>query len=282
METVDEDETEHELHARYNLRDHVEHMTPFASVMDEPYSSESYYPPYQFVHNEVPIGSTKRPNLEKFVFGFVMTQAKKHVQMSAKAGIQKYGRKSEEALMIEFAQLEELSVFKGVDPGTLTNEQRKTALRAINLIKEKRSGQLKGHMVEDGRPQKSLYDKSETALPTVSIDALMLSLMIDAKEKRDVATTDVAGAYLKAAMDDFVIMKFTGKDVEILCGMNNDYERFVTTDRNGQKVMYVRILKAPYGCVKSALLWYDLFTSSLKDMGFVLNPKQNNSMIRNN
>jgi hypothetical protein len=271
-ETADGDETEHESHARYNLRDRVKRTTPFAGVMDEPYSSESYYPPYQFVHNEVPIGNAKRADLEKFVFGFVMTQAKKHVQMSAKAGIQKYGRKAEEALMIEFAQLEELSVFEGIDPSTLTNEQQKTALRAINLIKEKRSRQLKGRTVADGRPQKSLYDKSETASPTVSIDALMLSLMIDAKEKRDVATADVAGAYLKADMDDFVIMKFTGKDVGILCKMNNDYERFVTADRNGQKVMYVRLLKALYGCVKSALLWYDLFTSSLKDMGFVLNP----------
>jgi hypothetical protein len=39
----------------------------------------------------------------------------------------------------------------------------------------------------------------------------MLSITIkDAREGRDVATADVAGAYLKADMDDFVIMKFTG------------------------------------------------------------------------
>jgi Reverse transcriptase (RNA-dependent DNA polymerase) len=34
----------------------------------------------------------------------------------------------------------------------------------------------------------------------------------------------------------------------------------------------VRLDKAIYGCVKSALLWYDLFSSHLKEMGFVLNP----------
>jgi hypothetical protein len=84
------------------------------------------------------------------------------------------------------------------------------ALRAINLIKEKRDGRLKGRTVADGRPQRSLYTKYETASPTVSTDALMLSIMIDAHEGRDVATADVAGAYLKADMDDFVIMKFTG------------------------------------------------------------------------
>ena len=37
-------------------------------------------------------------------------------------------------------------------------------------------------------------------------------------------------------------------------------------------MLYLRLLKALYGCIKSALLWYELFSSTLKDMGFVLNP----------
>jgi hypothetical protein len=45
---------------------------------------------------------------------------------------------------------------------------------------------------------------------------------------------------------------------------------FVTIE-NGVKVLYVRLVKAIYGCVKSALLWYNLFSKKLKKMGFVLN-----------
>jgi hypothetical protein len=48
----------------------------------------------------------------------------------------------------------------------------------------------------------------------------MLSILIDAHEGRDVGTADVAGAYLKAYMDDYVLMKFTGASVGILCAMN--------------------------------------------------------------
>ena len=33
------------------------------------------------------------------------------------------------------------------------------ALRAINLVKLKRTGDMKGRMVGDGRPQRKLYDK---------------------------------------------------------------------------------------------------------------------------
>jgi hypothetical protein len=41
--------------------------------------------------------------------------------------------------------------------------------------------------------------------PTVSTDALMLSLMIDSLEGRDVATANITGAYLHADMDEFVL-----------------------------------------------------------------------------
>ena len=137
--------------------------------------------------------------------------------VTAQAGIKEHGKAAEAALMKEFAQMEELSVYESVDPKTLTSEQRRGALRAINLLKEKLDGTLKGRTVADGRPQRSLYDRSETASPTVAKGALMLSILMDAHEGRDVATADVAGAYLKAYMDDYVLMKFTGASVDILC-----------------------------------------------------------------
>jgi hypothetical protein len=54
--------------------------------------------------------------------------------------------------------------------------------------------------------------------------------MIDAKEEQDITTADVASAYLKAKMDDFVVMKFTGRYIRILCKMNSDHECLVTPD----------------------------------------------------
>jgi hypothetical protein len=174
-------------------------------------------------------------------------------QMSANAGIKKHGRKAEEALLAEFAQLEDLDVYEPLHPSKLTRAQKKSALRAINLIKEKRCGRLKGRTVADGRIQKNLYDRSETASPTVATDSLMVSIIIDAFERRDIATADIAGAYLKAYMKDFTVMKFTGASVDILCKMNPKYKAFVTIEA-GSKVLYVKLLKAIYGCVQSALL----------------------------
>jgi hypothetical protein len=122
--------------------------------------------------------------------------------------------------------------------------------------------------------QRSLYNtKSETTSPTVSSDALLLLIVIDAYKEQDVATADmIAGAYLKAIMDNFVVMKFTGKSVDILCNLNPENTKFVTFEKGG-KVLYVCLIKALYGCVKSALLWYKLFTFNLKH-GFCVEPIQ--------
>jgi hypothetical protein len=66
-------------------------------------------------------------------------------------------------------------------------------------------------------------------------------------------------------------LKLTGESVEIMCTVNAKYVPFVVTE-NGKKVLYLQLLKALYGCVRSALLWYELFSGTLKEMGFELNP----------
>jgi hypothetical protein len=273
----------HEPGPAYNLRDQVTGNTRFNDAIDQPHSSKSYYPPsahqllqHTHQHKLLSPDNTKAKFAMDFVFAHVTDGMNgdagiKKTQMSFKEGLRRYGKDAEAALMKEFAQLEDLDVYEAVNVRSLTSEQRRSALRAINLIKEKRSGVLKGRTVADGRAQRSLYDKSKTASPTIANDALMLSIIIEAYEGRDVATADIAGAYLKAYMKDFVLMKFAGDTVRVLCNMNPAHKPFVAI-KNGQQVLYVRLIKAIYGCVKSALLWYKLLSTSLTDMGFVLNP----------
>ena len=202
---------------------------------------------------------------KSMIVGYVMTQ------MHANAGIRKHGKKAIDALFQEFAQLDDQTVFKGVHASSLTKTQRKAALRAINLIKEKRCGKIKGRTCADGRSQRELYEKHETSSPTISTESLLISLIIDALEERDVAVADVVGAYLKAYMKDFVLLKLTGQTVGIITEVNPKYKEFVTYEK-GKPVLYLQLLKALYGCVQSGLLWYELFSTTLQDMGFKLNP----------
>jgi hypothetical protein len=139
------------------------------------------------------------------------------------------------------------------------------------MIKEKRCGKIKGRTVAGGRPQQKIYSKEQTSSPTVSTDALMMSILINAQERRDVATADVTGAYLHADMEDFALLKMEGESVGMMWNVSPEYRKFVHI-KNGKKVLYLELLKALYGCEQWALLWYKLFSGTPKGMDFELNP----------
>jgi hypothetical protein len=66
-------------------------------------------------------------------------------------------------------------------------------------------------------------------------------------------------------------MRFTGWAVHLLCEVNPDYSQF-TAYEGKTKVLYVRCNKAIYGCVVSGMLWYELFSQTLEQHGFTINP----------
>ena len=97
--------------------------------------------------------------------------------------------------------------------------------------------------------------------------------MIDALEERDVGIFDVPGAYLQAEIpkEKNMVMKFRGELVDIMCDVNPEYKKYAIEEKV-KRVLYVRVLREIYGCIESALLWYELFSNMLKDLGFEINP----------
>ena len=85
----------------------------------------------QFLQQAVEKVDESPKDLHEYACHFMFTQ------MTADAGIKKHGQLAVEALMAEFAQLDDLKVFQGKHATDLTNEEKYEALRAINLIKEK-------------------------------------------------------------------------------------------------------------------------------------------------
>ena len=174
-------------------------------------------------------------------------------------------------MMKEFSQLDNKQVFKPKVVEELSASQRNNALNLITMIKEKRDGKIKGRACADGRKQRGYISKDEVSSPTVQLESLMITLLIDATEKRDVATADIVGAYLLADIDDYVLVKLTGETVGIMCQVNPSLQKFITKEK-GRDVLYLQLAKALYGCMQSALLWYDTFKGCLESLGFTLNP----------
>ena len=109
--------------------------------------------------------------------------------------------------------------------------------------------------------------------PTVSLESIMTTLVIDTYEGMSVSIVHVPGAYLHAKMPEEkrLLLKLRGQFVDIMCNVNPEYLPYVRVEK-GVKVLYLRLLRALYGCLESALLWYELYSSTLVGMGFKLNP----------
>ena len=180
------------------------------------------------------------------------------------------------SIFLEMSQMDNMDVFDIIDVSKLTTEDKKRAISVIMFFKLKRCGKLKMRLVGDGRKQRPYFTKEETASPTCTNEGFIMTTVIDAFEKRDVGFFDIPGAYLNAFMKTdkngkHTIVKITGRTLDIMCEINKKYEHCVVIEK-GRKVMYVRMNKALYGCVESALLWYETYAKVLTNMGFSINP----------
>jgi hypothetical protein len=66
-------------------------------------------------------------------------------------------------------------------------------------------------------------------------------------------------------------MKIRGVLVDILCEMDDNYTQYVTYEGK-QKVLYVHIIKALYGLLASAMIFYKKLVGHLIELGFEVNP----------
>ena len=193
-------------------------------------------------------------------------------QMSMKKGLKAFGEEGVDAVLAELQQLHDRKVLEPQDASQMTRGDKSASLNYLMFLKKKRSGKIKGRGCADGRKQRLHTKKEDASSPTVAIEAVMLSCVIDAEEERDVAIIDIPGAFMQVDMDEIVHMRLEGKMAELLVHIDpNSYEKY-TVYESGKPVIYVMLKKALYGTLRAALLFWKRLSSQLKEWGFVSNP----------
>ena len=198
-------------------------------------------------------------------------------QYMLKKGLQVFGDNGENAAKKELDQLHRRTCFSPLAISKLTHDEKAKAQAALMFLTEKRDGTIKGRMVYNGKPTREWLSREDSASPTVSLESLMLTVIVDAIEKRDVMTCDIPNAFIQAdvpilANNERIVMKITGVLVKLLVELNPElYAPFVVLE-NGKKVLYVQVLKALYGMLMAALQWCHKFRKDLEGIGFVFNP----------
>ena len=162
-------------------------------------------------------------------------------------------------------------------------QKDKEEKKAINMLEEdgmnnnltsrvhdKEEGSM-NVLEEDGftdHPQESYEEEGRTEEPTYHNN--------NDEDNEDDAATPISllsGGNPKKSTNHKhrVILKIKGQFVDIMCQVNEEYKKDVMFE-NGTKVLYLKVICAIYGCIRSALLWYNLYSSTLQKEGYVINP----------
>ena len=92
-------------------------------------------------------------------------------------------------------------------------------------------------------------------------DAILMTAVIDAEERRDVSTIDILNAFIQTPMEqsegaDKIYMKIRGPLVNMLVNLDPITYKESVMYKNGKEILYVHILKAIYGMLQLAILFY--------------------------
>ena len=138
------------------------------------------------------------------------------------------------------------------------------------FITEKSNGDVKARNAAIGSKRRTYdgYDNINGSSPTVNTDSVFLTGVVDAHECRDVAILDIQNAFLHAENDVYVIMLLRVKLDELVVNVNSSFQsKYVITSKQGVPMLYVKLTKALYGMLRSAMLFYKNLRGHLEKKG---------------
>jgi len=245
------------LHLNYRNRPYL--LEPISGTVHVSYEGEV-----------IPSGLSEM-EAEEHIIGLILAE-----QHSLKKAVQLFGERATEAAGKELKQIHDFGTYLPLDASQLTREEKKKAIEALMFLTEKRDGRIKARKCAIGSKQRTFegYQKSDGTAPTVKTDSVMITAALEAHERRDVATLDIPGAFLNTDLtDEDTIMLLRGRMVELMVQVDPQvYRKHVITSKKGEPLLYVKLSKAIYGLLRSALLFYRKLRSELEDYGFVINP----------
>jgi hypothetical protein len=194
-------------------------------------------------------------------------------QYNLKPGLQKFGQTGADAAVKELMQLRVMDTWTVLDPTKLTREERMQALLSLLFLKEKQTGTIKGRACINRVPQCAYIANEDAALPTVASKSTFITASIAAKEKRMVRCYNVPSTFVNTDVDKDVLMLLKGELAEMMVQIAPQiYQNYITMDKKGTKILYVKLQKALYGLMRASLLFYGKLRKEFEDYGLVVNP----------
>lgn len=183
--------------------------------------------------------------------------------VSIEEGLKKSPHLVKKAMSEELKQLVDIGAFTPI----LKEEATKRIIPSKMIVKKKTNSKgeiikVKARLCAGGHRQER-NEETLSSSPTVSKFTILTLCATAANQRREIATADVKGAYLEAFLKTDVFMELDPEISALLVELYPKYQPFLS---NGKIV--VKLVRALYGCIESALLWYEAISSFLMSLGF--------------
>jgi hypothetical protein len=128
----------------------------------------------------------------------------------------------------------------------------------MNIVK-KRDGHVCARACTDGS-KKCLepgYKKEDGTSPMVAMDSILISATINAHKGCNVTTINIPGAFLNTYNYKNTIMLLKECLAELMVQVDPHlYGKYIIHNKKNQLLLYIKLTKAKYGLLNSALLFY--------------------------
>ena len=205
---------------------------------------------------------------------YVAAKKSKPGNMSFNKAAKKYGTKAAQSSVSELKQMIDMDIFRPTYWSDLSEAMKKKLIRSHTFFKEKYSvdgelEKLKARLVAGG----NLVDASELgdiAAPTAKLESIMLAHAIASQFGYMIVVMDIPGAFLHTRLpkEERVVMLLGVEEVEVLLKLKPEWAKY----RNDSGTMYVVVYGGLYGLPQAAMLWNQILSSALIEIGYKSTP----------
>ena len=157
----------------------------------------------------------------------------------------------------ELTQMHKRVGFHAIAVSELSQRERRRAQEGLMLLTRKKSGDIKGRLLYNGKGTRIWISREDKSNPTVLNESSMLTCAIDTFEQRNIMTLNIPNTYIQAEVPpqkkgEGIVMKIRGKLVDWLCQVDlTAYLPFVVVEKS-VRVLYLLVTRAIYTCYKPA------------------------------
>ena len=117
-------------------------------------------------------------------------------QLSLKTALKQWGKDTTAAVEAEAKQLHWRNSFRPVHWKDVDKERWKQILMSHMFVKKKHTVKIKARKVAGGNKQRDFISKENVSSPTIAMESVLLTSLVDAQENRDVAIVDIPNAFI--------------------------------------------------------------------------------------